>query len=140
MNTETNSGNRDSEPAVSRLRLAELEVDLATGSVWRDGQRIDLPELSFRLLAALISHAPGGVSKDELIREVWGDVVVGDETLAQRVRLLRRALDEDSQNPRFITSVRGRGYRLICPVESASSAQDNGSRRLQGISGHSTAW
>ena len=131
MNTETNSSNRDSEPAVSRLRLAELEVDLATGTVWRDGQRIDLPDLSFRLLAALISHAPGGVSKDELIREVWGAVVVGDETLAQRVRLLRQALDEDSQNPRFITSVRGRGYRLICPVESASSARETGSRRLQ---------
>ncbi len=124
-------GNRDSGPAVSRLRLAELEVDLATGTVWRDGKRIDLPDLSFRLLAALISHAPGGVSKDELIREVWGAVVVGDETLAQRVRLLRQALDEDRQNPRFITSVRGRGYRLICPVESASSARETGSRRLR---------
>ena len=131
MNTDTHSGNRDSEPAASRVRLAELEVDLATGTVWRDGKRLDLPELSFRLLAVLISHAPGGVGKDELIREVWGDVVVGDETLAQRVRLLRQALNEDSQNPRFITSVRGRGYRLICPVEAASSALAPGSRRLQ---------
>jgi len=131
LNTGTNSGHR--EPAASRVRLAELEVDLATGSVWRDGQRIDLPELSFRLLAALISHAPGGVGKDKLIREVWGDVVVGDETLAQRVRLLRQALGEDSQKPRFITSVRGRGYRLICPVESASSDRKPGSRRLQWI-------
>jgi TolB-like protein/DNA-binding winged helix-turn-helix (wHTH) protein len=113
------------------LRLDDLEVDLATGTVWRDGKRLDLPELSFRLLAALISHAPGGADKDELIREVWGDVVVGDETLAQRVRLLRQALNEDSQNPRFITSVRGRGYRLICPVEAASSARKPGSRRLQ---------
>jgi TolB-like protein/DNA-binding winged helix-turn-helix (wHTH) protein len=130
LKSEGTSGNRDSEPAASRVRLAELDVDLATGTVWRDGKRLDLPELSFRLLAALISHAPGGVGKDELIREVWGDVVVGDETLAQRVRLLRQALNEDSQNPRFITSVRGRGYRLICPVESISSARDTGSRRL----------
>lgn len=128
LNTGTNSGNR--QPAASRVQLAELEVDLATGTVWRDGKRLDLPELSFRLLAALISHAPSGVGKDELIREVWGDVVVGDETLAQRVRLLRQALDEDSQNPRFITSVRGRGYRLICPVEAASSARKPRSRRL----------
>jgi len=128
LNTGTDSGHR--EPAVSRVRLAELEVDIAMGTVWRDGQRLDLPDLSFRLLAALISHAPGGVGKDELIREVWGDVVVGDETLAQRVRLLRQALDEDSQNPRFITSVRGRGYRLICPVELASSDRKPESRRL----------
>ncbi len=129
LNTGTNSGHR--EPVASRVRLAELEVDIAMGTVWRDGKRLDLPDLSFRLLAALISHAPGGVGKDELIREVWGDVVVGDETLAQRVRLLRQALGEDSQKPRFITSVRGRGYRLICPVESASSAREPGSRRLQ---------
>ena len=115
------------------MRLADLDVDLATGTVWRDGKRLDLPELSFRLLAALISHAPGGAGKDELIREVWGDVVVGDETLAQRVRLLRQALNEDSQNPRFITSVRGRGYRLICPVESVSSARKAGSRQLPWI-------
>ena len=52
-----------------------------------------------------------------LIRDVWDDVVVSDETLAQRVRLLRQALGEDSQNPRYIASVRGRGYRLICEVK-----------------------
>ena len=44
-------------------------------------------------------------------------MVVGDETLAQRVRLLRQALDEDSQSPRYFSSVRGRGYRLICDVK-----------------------
>ena len=80
----------------------------------RGKQRIDLPELSFRLFATLIRHAPNEVSKDDLIREVWGNVVVGDEALAQRVRLLRQALGEDSQSPRYFQSVRGRGYRLLC--------------------------
>jgi len=111
----------NAEARASRLRLAELEVDLAGRSVWRGGERVELPELSFRLLEVLIAHAPGSVGKDELIREVWGDVVVSDETLAQRVRLLRQALKEDRQKPRFIASVRGRGYRLICSVELASS-------------------
>ena len=129
MNIKTHTDANDPNSARSRLRLAELEVDLATGTVWRDGNRIDLPDLSYRLLAVLIAHAPGSVNKDDLIREVWGNVVVGDEALAQRVRLLRQALNEDSQNPRFITSVRGRGYRLICPVEPASSVRDPGSRR-----------
>ena len=100
-----------------RVRVMDLEIDFDRESVRRDGELLDLPDLSFRLLAILVQRAPERVSKDELIREVWDDVVVSDETLAQRVRLLRQALDEDSQNPRYIASVRGRGYRLICPVE-----------------------
>jgi adenylate cyclase len=97
-----------------RFRVLDLLVDLDRGTVSRGKHAIDLPDLSYRLLAVLISHAPNKVSKDDLIREVWGDVVVGDETLAQRVRLLRQALDEDSQSPRYFVSVRGHGYRLIC--------------------------
>ena len=100
-----------------RFRVLDLVVDLDRGTVKRGKERIDLPELSYRLLAVLIDHAPNEVSKDDLIREVWGDVVVADETLAQRVRLLRQALGEDSQSPRYFVSVRGRGYRLICDAK-----------------------
>jgi len=99
-----------------QFRVHDLHVDLDRERVSRGNQFIGLPALSFRLFAVLISRAPYKVSKDDLIREVWGDVVVGDETLAQRVRLLRQALGEDSQNPRYFSSVRGQGYRLICDV------------------------
>jgi TolB-like protein/DNA-binding winged helix-turn-helix (wHTH) protein/Flp pilus assembly protein TadD len=102
------------DPAGALLRVLDLLVDMERGTVMRGKQRIDLPDLSFRLFATLIRHAPNEVSKDDLIREVWGNVVVGDEALAQRVRLLRQALGEDSQSPRYFQSVRGRGYRLIC--------------------------
>ncbi len=101
-----------------RFRVLDLDIDLDRESVRRDGVLLDLPQLSFRLLATLVLRAPERVTKDELIREIWDDVVVSDETLAQRVRLLRQSLHEDSQNPRYIASVRGRGYRLICPVEA----------------------
>jgi TolB-like protein len=49
-------------------------------------------------------------------------VVVSDETLAQRVLLLRKAFGEDSQNPRYFSSVRGRGYRMICDVTPVGEA------------------
>ncbi len=106
------------KPNVSNhLRILDIDIDIESGTVWRNDVVIDLPELSFRLLATLAAQAPAMVSKDELIAKVWGDVVVSDETLMQRVRLLRQALGEDSQNPRYIASVRGRGYRLASPVE-----------------------
>lgn len=107
-----------------QFRVLDLEVDLVHETVSRAKQDIDLPELSFRLFAVLINHAPNRVSKDELIREVWGDVVVGDEALAQRVRLLRQALGEDSQQPRYFSSVRGRGYRLLCDVQSIRTTEE----------------
>ncbi len=118
-----------------QFRVLDLEVDLVHETVSRAKQDIDLPELSFRLFAVLINHAPNRVSKDELIREVWGDVVVGDEALAQRVRLLRRALGEDSQQPRYFSSVRGRGYRLLCDVQSirTTEEQDKTKFRLIGV-------
>ena len=106
-----------------QFRVLDLLVDLDRETVSRGKQAIDLPDLSFRLLAVLISRAPEKVSKDELIREVWGDVIVADETLAQRVRLLRQSLDEDSQKPRYFSSVRGRGYRMICDVSAVGGTE-----------------
>lgn len=101
---------------LGRVQLLDLEVDLELQQVWRDGQLLDLAKLSFSLLAVLIQNAPNTINKDELIRETWGNIVVSDETLSQRVRLLRLALGEDGQEPRYLASVRGQGYRLICPV------------------------
>jgi TolB-like protein/DNA-binding winged helix-turn-helix (wHTH) protein/Tfp pilus assembly protein PilF len=109
----------------NHLRILDIDIDIVSGTVWRDGDVIDLPDLSFRLLRTLATRAPAMVSKDELIAEVWGDVIVSDETLMQRVRLLRQALGDDSQNPRYIAAVRGRGYRLSAPVEAGT--KDTGS-------------
>ena len=111
------------ETVQGRFRVGDLEVDLDRQSVKRDGQLIELPDLSFRLLAVLVRRAPDNVSKDELIQDVWGSVVVGDETLAQRVRLLRQALGEGSQGSKYISSVRGRGYRMICDVTLWAAAE-----------------
>ena len=114
------------------LCILDIVIDAKSGTVWRDDEVIDLPELSFRLLLALATQAPAMVSKDELIATVWGDVVVSDETLMQRIKLLRRSLGDDGQNPRYIASVRGRGYRLAAPVESVAApdraARTTGSR------------
>lgn len=114
----TNAGSQQpgstTQPAL--LRVDDLVVDLDRRSVRRGAELLDIPDRSLRLLEALIRHAPELVSKDQLIAEVWDDAVVSDETLAQRVRLLRQSLGDDSRNPRYIASVRGRGYRLIAPT------------------------
>ena len=107
--------------ATERYRVGDLVVDVGAGSVVREGRRQDLPPLSFALLAMLLRRAPDIVRRDELLSEVWSDVVVGDETLSQRVRLLRESLGDNAREPRYVESVRGWGYRIAVPVDRLDS-------------------
>ena len=86
------------------------------------GEEIALPKLSFELLLCLARHAPNVVSTEMLMDEVWGQVVVGEETVKQRVKLLRKALGDSSSDPRYIAAVRGRGYRLLAEVSPLADA------------------
>ncbi len=101
------------------LRSGSIEIDPEREHVAVDGVPLTLPALSYRLLLELVTRAPDTVSKDELIAAVWASRAVTDETLAQRVRLLRQALgDQASAGPEaLLTAVRGRGYRWQLPVE-----------------------
>lgn len=96
--------------------VGDLRVDPGLRRVERGASEIALPGLTFDLLIALIEGAPGFLSPDRLIEEVWKGQVVSPETVTQRVKLLRDALGDDSQNPRYVAGARGQGYRLIAPV------------------------
>ena len=74
-----------------RFRVDDLEIDLDAESVLRNGVPLDLPELSFRLLVTLVLAAPDRVTKDDLVREVWDDVVVSDETLAAFAQVVEQS-------------------------------------------------
>ncbi len=103
--------------AVRRYRLDDLLVDLDRQRVERDGVPLDVAGLSFRLLAFLLGQGDRVVSFDALIEGVWAPVVVGEETVTQRVKLLRQALGDDGRQPRYLRSVRGVGYQLCRPAE-----------------------
>lgn len=122
--------NTDHTPSVRRpsaeisRSVGDLIVDLQHERVTRGGREIPLPKLSFDLLAALVRASPELVSIDSLMRTVWPRLVVGPETVVQRVKLLRDALGDDSKQPRYVAAVRGRGYRiaaLVGPVGSLNA-------------------
>lgn len=101
-----------------------------------------LPKLSFDLLVALVRRAPDVVRGDELIELVWAGAAVSDETLTQRVALLRRALGEEAKSPRYVRAVRGRGYQLIPDVvrpEAAETTLPPRPRRPAGLASAATA-
>lgn len=97
---------------LKRYRIDDLVLDTGTRKLFRDDQLIELPKLSFDLLVALVEAAPNVASADQLIETVWGNVVVSDETLTQRVKMLRDSLHQDGDKQRYIETVRSVGYRL----------------------------
>src|SRR5262250_3647781 len=107
---------RDLTPDPAGYQVDDLIIDLAPRRVRRAGTVIPLTALSFDLLVTLARAAPNLVSFDQLNERVWPGLVVTPETIVQRVKLLRSALGDDPQAPRYIEGVRGRGYRMVAEV------------------------
>ena len=92
-------------------RFADLTLDVARRCVTRQGQPIELKALDFDLLRFLVEQAPNVVNADVLAEKVWGRHFVSPENVAQRVMLLRQSLNDDANRPRYIETVRNKGYR-----------------------------
>ena len=105
------------------FRFAEVLVDTATHEVCCDGKPVTLPPLSYRLLLALVEDAPALLSHDDLVEKVWRGRYVTQETITQRIKLLRRAIGDNAAKPRYIGLVRGEGYRLLPPVEKCPAPE-----------------
>lgn len=100
-------------PTALHYRLDDLHIDVARQRVLRDdGQLLDVSGLSFRLLHHLLTQGTRVVGFDDLIANIWAPAIVNEETVTQRVRLLRQALGDDGRQARYLRSVRGQGYQL----------------------------
>jgi DNA-binding winged helix-turn-helix (wHTH) protein/Flp pilus assembly protein TadD len=112
-----------------RFRLDDLLIDLDRQQVERAGVRLEVSGLSFRLLAYLLGQGSRVVRFDELIEKIWAPAVVNEETVTQRVKLLRQALGDDGRRPRYIRSVRGHGYQLCLEPTQVDAAPAVAPRR-----------
>ena len=101
----------------TRFQFGDVIVDPDNARVTRDGVETKLSGKAFDLLVALLRAAPNLLSHDDIMTQVWAERIVNDETIKQNISRIRSALSDDSKNPVFIESVRGKGYRFICPVE-----------------------
>ena len=101
---------------ITRYLFSDLILDVQRGILYRQGEAIALPKLSYNLLVALVESSPSLLSQQALMEKVWPNRVIGDETLKQRIKLLRKSIEDDASQPIYIEAVRGRGYRLIPQV------------------------
>ena len=100
-----------------RFLIGDLVLDTGKHEVSLDGHVLDLPGLSYQLIVVLAEAAPNVVSHDELVGQVWPGRVVSPETITQRISLVRQAIGDDANDPRYIGLVWGEGYRMLADVE-----------------------
>ena len=96
--------------------------------LWRlkGGQQataVPLPPRAFDVLRYLVDHPGRLVAHDELLAAVWQDAPVLPEVLKTQILLVRGALDDSATSPRYIETVRGRGYRFMAPVSEGHTPE-----------------
>src|SRR5882762_10401504 len=97
------------EQADSIYRFGPFCLDSRERVLLRDGRLVPLPAKSLSTLLALIVSKGHLVEKDVLMKEVWPDEFVEEGNLAQHIYILRRALGETNESPRYIETVPRRG-------------------------------
>ena len=98
----------------SVVTLGELTIDTDRGSIHRNGQELYLSALEYKLLLIFLQHRGQVLTRERLLEEIWdcaGDFV-SDNTLTVYIKRLREKIEPEHQNPQYIRTVRGLGYRL----------------------------
>ncbi len=113
---EARMRNRPSDEAAtgSPVRFGNVEVDLQSDEVRVDGRAMTLAAKELRLLRYLVERPGATVSREELLREVWGySATPLTRTVDVHVAWLRRKLEPNPRHPRFILTVHGLGYKFV---------------------------
>jgi DNA-binding response OmpR family regulator len=97
--------------------IGDLTLDLATLKVTRAGRALSLTPIGFKLLTVLARSSPRVVSRQDLEREVWGDVPPDSDALRSHLYNLRKAIDRSFDRP-LLHTVAPAGYRLADDAES----------------------
>jgi DNA-binding response OmpR family regulator len=91
----------------------DLHIDLVARQVWQGEHEVVLSQRQFDLLAFLVRRAGAVVTREELMRQVWQTSWIGStKTVDMHVSWLRRALGDNVASPRYISTVRGVGFRF----------------------------
>jgi eukaryotic-like serine/threonine-protein kinase len=104
----------------AQLRFGPYILDPGAGELRKSGVRIRLSGQPYQILLYLLANPGGIVTREELRNQIWDDTTFVDfeHSLSAAVNRLRRALDDSAENPRFIETIPGCGYRFIEPVQA----------------------
>jgi two-component system alkaline phosphatase synthesis response regulator PhoP len=102
------------QPPAELYRFSDIEVNIRSNEVQRAGTPIVLSAKEFSLLAYFISHPAETLSRDRLLDEVWGyENYPNTRTVDTHIVHLRQKLEPNPEQPRFILTVHGSGYKFV---------------------------
>jgi pimeloyl-ACP methyl ester carboxylesterase/DNA-binding winged helix-turn-helix (wHTH) protein len=110
-----------SETSPGQLVFGDFCLDMGRATLLQGASPVSLTPKAFSVLEYLAHHSGRLVTKDEFMDRLWPGVFVGDAALKVCVREIRRALGDDSQQPRYVETAHRRGYRFIAPVTVVTS-------------------
>jgi two-component system alkaline phosphatase synthesis response regulator PhoP len=99
------------EPKMEKYEFAEVEIDFKRREVRKDGKLQDLTNREFRLLEYFVRHPGELLTRDRLLDEIWGyQSYPTTRTVDNHILRLRKHIEPDPENPRYIKTIRGAGY------------------------------
>jgi DNA-binding response OmpR family regulator len=118
-------------PAPRRFTFGDVVVDVGARDVRRAGELVDITATEFDVLMCLLESTGKVVSRDDIFRKVWGPNHHGTpRTIDNFVQQLRAKLEPDPQEPRYLRTVRGVGYRFFeGPASPSPASPSPGSTR-----------
>lgn len=100
------------EIAHELLQIGDLTVDTSTLEVKRDGLTLTLTPIAYKILITLMRASPAVVSRRELEREVWGDILPDSDTLRSHLYNLRKIFDKPFEQ-KLLHTIQGSGYKVV---------------------------
>src|SRR5580658_482537 len=104
------------------FRFGEFQIDALARTLRRKEEIVTLNRRAFDVLLYLVQNSGRIVSRDELLKNVWSDTFVDENSLAQSISGLRRALGEKPGDNSYIITLPGRGYQFVAPVTVVAGA------------------
>lgn len=100
-----------------KFQFGDFRVDPLTRTLRRHQEVVTLNRRAFDVLVYLVRNPGRVLSRDELLKNVWPDTFVDENSLAQSISTLRRALEEKPGDNSYIVTLPGRGYQFVSQVE-----------------------
>ncbi len=94
--------------------LGETELDFKKYEATKKGNKIDFTPLEFQVLQLFVKNKGQVITRDEILEEVWGEqnMVISLRTIDSHIANIRKKLEDDPANPKYIINIRGVGYKL----------------------------
>jgi len=100
---------------LAKYSFAQIELDFKKYEAKKEGKRLDLTHLEFKMLKLFVQRKGEVISRDDFLDKIWGEdnTYVSFRTVDSHIAKIRKKIEDDPSNPKHIISIRGVGYKFI---------------------------